>query len=218
MATPSRAGSNNQNMARIFLIRHAESLANTRGIFQGQTFDTALSPLGKKQAQALKSRFVPEKLDAVYASPLKRTRQTAKTLGKHINEPALLETDHGEWEGKSKIQIQTAWPDLYQKWLTFPSLVTFPGGEAFADTASRTIDWFNHLTNQSGTFAVVTHSNIIQIILCHLLKLKLDKMWHLAMQPTAVTLIETHSPAKIIYLNDTGHLKGLESDLAAHAI
>src|SRR3989344_4093653 len=158
-------------MAKIYLIRHAESLANTWGIFQGQTYDTGLSPLGRLQSIALKNRFSTEKLNGVYASPLKRTRQTAKTLGKHINEPALLETNHGEWEGKSKIQIQTAWPDLYHKWLTFPSQVIFPNGAALVDTASRTINWFNHLTDQPGTFAVVTHANIIQIILCHLLKL-----------------------------------------------
>ena len=205
-------------MAKIYLIRHAESVANTAGIYQGQSYDTDLSPLGRLQTQALKNRFKSEKPDAVFTSPLKRTRQTAAALGGSTDEPALFETNHGQWEGKSKAQIKATWPDLYQKWQTHPSLATFPGGESFADTATRTINWFDNLANQPGTFAAVTHANIIQVILCYLLKLDLDKIWHLAMQPTAVTLMETHSPAKIIYLNDTSHLKGLESDLAKQAI
>ena len=206
-------------MAKIFLIRHAESVANTAGIYQGQSYDTGLSPLGLLQSKALARRFTGENLDMVYASPLKRSLQTASLITSHYHpEPNLIETNHGQWEGKSKAQIQATWPDLYQKWQTHPSLVTFPGGEAFADTAARTINWFDKQTQKSGSFAAVTHSNIIQIILCSLLNLKLDQMWRLAMQPTAVTLIETHSPAKIICLNDISHLKDLQSDLSRHAL
>ena len=40
-------------MTKIYLVRHAESLANAQGIYQGQTYDTPLSNLGKKQAAAL---------------------------------------------------------------------------------------------------------------------------------------------------------------------
>ncbi|MEK9143344.1 MAG: histidine phosphatase family protein, partial [Patescibacteria group bacterium] len=33
-------------MAKIYLIRHAESIANAQGIYQGQTYDTELSVRG----------------------------------------------------------------------------------------------------------------------------------------------------------------------------
>lgn len=56
-------------MAKIFFIRHAESIANTQGIYQGQTYDTPLSPLGVRQARLLAQRLARENLSFVIASP-----------------------------------------------------------------------------------------------------------------------------------------------------
>jgi len=44
-------------MTKLILIRHAQSLANARGISQGQKIDEPLSELGKIQAQKLAQRF-----------------------------------------------------------------------------------------------------------------------------------------------------------------
>ena len=204
-------------MAKIYLIRHAESLANTRAIYQGQSYDTGLSSLGVKQAQALKKRFANQNFTAIFTSPLKRTIQTASLITSHYHlEPNLIETNHGLWEGKSKAEIASS--DLYKLWLQKPGDVQFPGGEHFSETVSRSLKWFNDLSQRPGIYAAITHSNIIMALLCHLNNQPLDNMWQYAMQPTAVTLIETHSPAKIIYTNDISHLKGLKSNLTKQAI
>lgn len=206
-------------MARIFLVRHAESLANSQGIYQGQSYDTDLSDLGRSQAAALAHRFQGQNLDAVYTSPLKRTRQTAAGLNQAIIEdPVLLETDHGDWEGLSKETISTTWPNLYNLWLKNPSQVTFPGGEKYPRTQARAITWFDQIRSTNQTVLAVTHSNIIMCLIAHINNKPLDAMWNYAMQPTAVTLIESHSPAKIIYLNDISHLNDLKSDLSRQAI
>lgn len=205
-------------MARIFLVRHAESLANTQGIFQGQTHDTDLSPLGVRQAAALGRRFAQSRFDAILASPLQRTRQTAAALGQAVDEPSLTETNHGLWETRSKIFVQSRWPDLYAQWLTHPGTVEFPKGEPFSATRDRVVAWFDRLSATDQTVVAVTHSNVIMALLTHMLGQPLDAMWQYAMQPTAVTLIESHSPARVVYINDTSHLNGLESDLSTHAI
>lgn len=206
-------------MAKIYLIRHAESVANAAGIYQGQTHDTNLSPLGQKQAAALARRLATEKIDTVFTSPLKRTVQTASLFPTPYSlTPDLIETNHGAWEGLPKSEIEAKWPDLYRQWFTQPSRVQFPDGEHFSQTATRAKNWFDEIIQKPGTFVAVTHSNVIMSLLANILDLDLDSMWKFAMQPTAVTLIETHSPAKIIYLNDTSHLKGLKSDLSTHAI
>lgn len=200
------------------MVRHAESVANTRGIFQGQSYDTDLSPLGVRQAAALSDRFAKSRFDAILTSPLKRTRQTAAAIGSAVDEPALLETNHGAWESRSKTAIQSRWPDLYAQWLTHPGTVEFPGGEPFSATRDRVVAWFDRLSVTDQTVVAVTHSNVIMVLLTHVFGQPPDAMWQYAMQPTAVTLIETNSPAKIVYINDISHLQGLESNLAAQAI
>ena len=216
-------------MAKIYLIRHAESIANTKGIYQGQTYDTKLSPLGEKQAEAVGRRLSAVPLDALITSPLMRTKQTAESIQKFQSkaipltiEPEIIETNHGEWEGVSKEEIAKRWPELYEQWLADPMTVIFPAGEAFSDTIGRVREWFesfHRMLAVNTSVAIVTHSNVIQILWAHLQKIDFSKLWESPIpQATSVTLIEAHSPAKIIFANDIRHLSGLESDIGTHAI
>ena len=68
---------------KLILIRHAESVANKKGISQGQKVDTPLTEEGKQQAIKVANRLDKEDLevDVIYASSLKRTKQTAEIVG-----------------------------------------------------------------------------------------------------------------------------------------
>src|SRR3989344_1356654 len=54
----------------IVVVSHAESIGNSEGIFQGQTFDSDLSELGKKQAKALAKRLKIFGARKIITSPL----------------------------------------------------------------------------------------------------------------------------------------------------
>ncbi|MEK7165945.1 MAG: histidine phosphatase family protein [Patescibacteria group bacterium] len=212
-------------MSKIYLVRHAESIANTQGIYQGVTYDTDLSALGKKQAEALAKIFQNIKIDTILASPLKRTYDTAQSVGKLkktqvLQETAIIETNHGEWEGKHKHMIRKTWPKLYKKWQKFPSSVHFPGGEDFLDTQKRVLKWWQELCQNHVTdMLVVSHVNIIQIIIANILNTKLNRIWKFPMQPTAVSHIEvSYGLAKLLKLNDASHLGNLQVNLTDHAL
>lgn len=67
-------------MLTLILARHGESVANRRGIYQGQTYDTALTALGKRQARVLSKRLKDHKVEGVFTSPLGRALETAKIV------------------------------------------------------------------------------------------------------------------------------------------
>lgn len=211
-------------MARIYIVRHGESIANTMGIYQGQTYDTALSPLGKKQARALGLKFQKITLERIIASPVKRTRQTAKfpadLKGLRVRtEPAVIETNHGKWEGRSKEEIMKNWPDIYNRWFERPAAVVFPGGEAFVQTKRRILNWWKKAMKYEGNTLLVTHDNIARILIAEILGLDLNSIWKFDLQPTAVTVVEVKDgKARIVCLNDIGHLNKLETDVAMHAL
>jgi probable phosphoglycerate mutase len=211
-------------MAKIYLIRHAESIANTQSIYQGQTYDTDLSELGQKQVRALTKHLQKLKINKIFTSPLKRTFQTAEELHKTLDKPLftdqrIIETSHGQWEGKHKKVIMKTWPDLYKKWLKFPSIVKFPDGEHFLDTQKRVVDWWKSLRNVEGDILAVTHDNIIRILIAKVLNMKLNRIWKFHLQPTSITLIETTASfPKLVYLNDSKHLGDLQANLALHAL
>ncbi len=198
----------------IYLVRHSESIANTLGIYQGQTYDTDLSPLGVRQAQALSKKLANIRFDAIYCSGLKRTRQTAQVLGKPINEPALLETNHGRWEGLPKHKVEKRWPKLYAQWFDDPTHIIFPNGESFQHTQKRVLAWWRRL-NPQDNLAIITHDNILRIIIADILSLPLSSLWQFHLHPVAITIVDNN---RLVCLNDTNHLIGLETNLTHHAL
>lgn len=212
-------------MAKIYLIRHAESLANAQGIYQGQTYNTELSERGKSQAQALAKFFQSIPILQIIASPLKRTMQTAVSVAlvKQLSvqtESQIIETNHGDWEGKHKDVIKKTWPWIYKKWTRFPSTTQFPQGEHFLETQKRVLHWWQQFCQAvNADTLVVSHDNIIRIIVARILNRKLNKIWKFHLQPTAITEISViHDKITLVSLGDSKHLGGLNIDLSMHAL
>ena len=66
-------------MTKIYIIRHAEAEGNVFRRFHGQ-FNGQLTPRGLEQVEYLRKRFAEVPVDAVYASDLMRTCQTAQSI------------------------------------------------------------------------------------------------------------------------------------------
>ena len=87
----------------IYAVRHGETDWNAEGKIQGQS-ETNLTQKGIAQAEGLREEFKDIKFDAVFCSPLVRTKDTCKIIvGDNINinyEPCLMERDFGVMTGK----------------------------------------------------------------------------------------------------------------------
>lgn len=212
-------------MGKIFLVRHSESVANTKGIYQGQTFDTSLSKLGKVQASMLADYLKSIKFTKIYTSPLKRTIETAKKIAEFqnisiIKDNSIIETNHGLWEGLNKDVIKDKWPDIYNTWQSSPANAVFPNGESFDNTKTRVINWLENISTFRGNTLVITHDNIIRIIVSYVLKENLNSIWKHDIQAASVTIVRTkkdHS-YKILKIGQISHLDNLLADLSRHAL
>lgn len=214
-------------MFKLIVVRHGESIANTEGIYQGQKYDTDLSELGKKQARVLALKVRELGIKKIITSPLKRTYQTALEVSKEtglsieINN-LILETGHGDWEGKSKNWIENNYKDLYKLWLTSPSKVFFPGGETFLQTYGR-VQKFIADINSDEVVLVVTHDNIVRILITMANGWTLDEIWRHDIETASLNFFEINSMdgknhLKILKLNDNKHLEGIRADVGKHAL
>jgi len=70
---------------KLYLIRHAQSEANAKGIKQGQEINSSLTKLGKSQAKKVANRLKYEEIDLIYSSDLKRAKETAKEINRFHN-------------------------------------------------------------------------------------------------------------------------------------
>src|SRR3954452_11375355 len=93
-------------VTRLYLVRHGATRLSAEDRFAGSV-DVELSDEGRGQAAALGARLKGERLDAVYSSPMSRTRETASLVGAACGLPVteaggLREIAHGHWEGMTR--------------------------------------------------------------------------------------------------------------------
>ena len=91
-------------MVKVILIRHDETDWNRARRIQGGNSDTQLNQNGRQGAKSLALRLKPEKIQAIYTSPLQRARETAQVIARYHQlevktETTLKEIEVGELEG-----------------------------------------------------------------------------------------------------------------------
>src|SRR5690349_18148918 len=88
----------------VLFVRHGQT-PSTGAVLPGRAKGLHLADTGRAQADAVAQRLTAmKKVDAIYASPLERTRETAAPIGKALGLPVktakgLLECDFGDWTG-----------------------------------------------------------------------------------------------------------------------
>lgn len=120
---------------KLFLVRHGENRANLTKEFSHRLIDYPLTERGRLQAQQTAEYFQNLGVDEVYASPLKRARETAEIIAAPLGiqvslEEAFREINVGELErmggSRESWEIHT---EIMHAWMTGSSDVSFPGGE-----------------------------------------------------------------------------------------
>ncbi len=103
-------------MTTLYLVRHGETVDNARQIMQGQT-QGELNENGIRQAEQVRDEWARQPLDAVVASDLKRSVDTATIIAephqlKVETTPLLRERDWGGFTGRYIPDLKgEVWPD-----------------------------------------------------------------------------------------------------------
>jgi len=205
-------------MTRIVLVRHGQTVWNREHRFRGQT-DVELDELGLKQAEAT-GHYVAARwpVVAVYASPLRRTMQTAEAIARAQGLAAqpsygLLDISFGEWQGQQADEVARRYPDLYRAWLEAPHTVRFPGGESLDDVRSRVVAALAEVvTRHPGqAVALVSHTVVNRVLLCAVLGWGNERFWRLQQETCAVNVfdVEEDGDLAIVLINDACHLQDL---------
>ena len=103
-------------MTTLYLVRHGETVDNARQIMQGQT-QGELNENGIRQAKEFSDVWKDRHLDAVIASDLKRSVDTARIIAEPhrlevMTTPLLRERDWGSFTGRFIPELKgEVWPD-----------------------------------------------------------------------------------------------------------
>lgn len=206
---------------KLLLIRHGETNWNKMGKFQG-TIDIELTEEGRQQATLLNKRL-KDKFDCIYASPLKRAKETAKILADSSNKKLniaenMKEINFGSWEGLTIKEIKEQFNDEFNNWKTDKVEASIVGGEGSLKKASiRGTNCVLDIVkkNKGQTIAIVAHGGIIKASLIGIFNWDMTMYHKSALGNTSITEIIFTDDLKpvLVKLNDTTHLDKLESNL-----
>ncbi len=202
-------------MTLLLLIRHGTN-DWVHGRLAGWTPNVHLNDEGRQQAAALAERMTEIPLDAIYASPLDRTMETAQAIATPRNMPIRIieqvgEVKYGEWQGAELKELykHELWPGVQ----FYPSGTRFPGGETLGEAQMRMVAALDTLRarHPDGIIAVVSHADIIKLAVAYYVGMHMDLFQRLEIMPCALTAIRfTRMGPRLLAYNDTGSIAYLK--------
>ncbi len=195
----------------LLLIRHALPL---RVELDRGAADPDLAPDGMAQARHLGAYLASERLDGLYASPMRRARQTAEALlpGRDleiVTSPGVAEWDMNSPEYVPVEELKAAddprWRALVEgEWSSDET------EEEFRTRVVTTIE--RHIADHRGQrIAVVCHGGVINAYLAHLLSLGNGyERGFFYPNYTSIHRVAAASTGQreIVTINETSHLRG----------
>lgn len=196
-------------MPLLLLIRHGENDFTKNHKLAGRLPGVHLNEKGQKQAQALGEALKDVPIKAIYASPLERARETAAPIAeshnlKIIQEPGLMDTDVGQWQGRSwkVLRLTKAWKIVQHS----PSRFKFPEGESFPECQVRIVNALERAIKKHNKpqdiIAIVFHADPIKLAVAHFLGMPLDHFQRLSCDTGSLTALYVNEMgANLIKLN-----------------
>ncbi|WP_334142658.1 MSMEG_4193 family putative phosphomutase [Rhabdothermincola sp.] len=194
----------------VLFVRHG--LTPTTGdVLPGRARGLRLSEQGREQAEQVARRLATvRKVAAVYASPLERTRETARPIARMLGLPVrvergLLECDFGAWTGRQLKELRRLpeWRVVQRH----PSGFRFPGGESFLEMQTRMVATVQRLVaaHPGEAIVAVSHADPIKAAVAHAVGSHLDLFQRVVISPCSVTAVWYGSGGPtVLTTNSTG--------------
>ena len=206
----------------VLLVRHGKT-PTTGDVLPGRAKGLHLHDDGVAQAEAVAARIAEvndrrkpaDRIAAVYASPMERTKETAAPISKALGlrtrtRKGLIECDFGEWTGAklSELRKLPEWKTVQRN----PSNFRFPGGESFPEMQSRMVGAVSDLVadHAGQTIVCVSHADTIKAAVAQAVGTPLDLFQRIVIGQCSVSVILfTAEGPVVLAVNHTGSLTEL---------
>jgi broad specificity phosphatase PhoE/ribonuclease HI len=207
---------------RLMLLRHGVTPLTGEKRFSGLG-DPDLIEDGREQALAAARRLAGAhkegdprygRIDAIIASPLRRTRQTAQAVADATGidpnfEAGFRELDFGAFEGLTFAEVRDRYPRQLTDFLSSPDVPALDG-ESVAQVAARAGLARDRMIARfpRKTVLIVTHVTPIKTLLCQALGAPLTAVNRMELAAASLSVIDVYGDGvtNVRCVNDTAHL------------
>ena len=178
---------------KLYIIRHAETEYNRKGIIQGSEVDSDINDIGESQANSFYEYYKDINFDKIYVSDLKRTFQTIRRFTENGSSyEKLKEFNEISWgvnQGKSDDLEDYA--RLIDTWLAGNLDNKFEEGESPNEMSVRLVKGFNKvLDDDYDTVLLCIHGRALRILLSKIIDNDLTKMDKYVHSNTGLYILE----------------------------
>jgi len=195
----------------IVLLRHGQTDWIGHAI-AGRQPGVHLNAEGAAQALRVRDRLANVPIDAIYSSPLDRTRETAAPLatarGLDVRTcDEAIELDFGDWTSHRFADLgeDAGW----RRFNSFRSFSRAAGGELMPEVQLRIVRAIERLraAHPGQTVVVVSHGDVIRAAVAYFLGVPLDLFQRIEIGPASVSRVRLFDDAvSVLGVNDTGVL------------
>jgi ribonuclease H / adenosylcobalamin/alpha-ribazole phosphatase len=183
----------------LVLVRHGATVHTAAKRFSGGLggSNPGLTDEGRAQAREVADWLAPlgGSIEAVVASPVRRTVESAQILAERlglplVEEPGLAEMEFGAWDGLTFAEVGERWPGDLEKWLGSLD-VAAGGGETFREVQDRVLSALARVLRRYAgtTVAVVSHVTPIKILIAHALDAPLTSLFRMELSTASVSVV-----------------------------
>lgn len=216
-----------EGVTQLILVRHGEQfIADARTGPVGETIDPPLSERGERQAKLVGERFSTQRIDVVYASPLRRAFDTGAQVARHHRlEPRVL-PDLREVEVFRDVPPERSAVDflgaelmsgIRERMLREKKWDVYPYSESSFEFRKRTVNAIEGIlaANEGKRIVVACHGGVINAYVGHIIGVEYDMFFRPA--HTSVSVVYSgHGVRALQSLNDVTHLETPEESFVSH--
>ncbi len=157
---------------RLYLVRHGTTMLNRQNRYRGRR-DVPLDEGGWSDAWSAANELEGKGISAVYASPLRRARDTARVVADgvgvdHVQDhPGLVNLDYGEWDAFTADEAKAHDPVAFEGYQNFSPGAACPGAETLDDAAQRILLTLRvmALMHPGESIAAVSHAAMVRLVI-----------------------------------------------------
>jgi len=198
-----------ENSTRVIFVRHGKADFPHDRLYCDEREDPPLTEEGIVQARQVAALIEKQGIDAIYSSPLLRTRTTADLIAKRSNTSVLLnsrlkERPFGIWDGLYFDEIARDYPDQFQAWKCDPVSFVPEGGETITAHRERVSGALAEIINnhRGQRIVVVSHVGPIRMWITDALGMPLAAYRRLTIDYASMTRIDYGAKQNnLVYMN-----------------
>lgn len=176
--------------------------------------DPELAELGHRQAEALAEWLAAESIDALYASPMRRARQTAEPVAAKLGLDIVIDHELAEFDRQSHYYVpieelraekDARWEDLLAgRWGVEGEVDPATFQAVVVEAVERVI-----AAHSGQTVAIIAHGGVTNAYLAHVLGLGHPMFFEPAYTSISRVLASRSGPRMIKSINEHGHVRDL---------